>query len=78
MGRRAWAIASWVFWLSWMAVAVVVELFTVFSEKKRGTLPLTRVVRDRLMRKSAFAKFGVLLFLGWIVLHFLTGGGMSW
>jgi hypothetical protein len=66
------ALVSWIFWLSWMAVGLVYELFAVFTEKKNGSLPLTRVVRDRLMRRSAFAKFGVLLFLTWLWIHFVT------
>lgn len=66
------AVVSWVFWLSWMVVGLGYELYAVFTEKKQGTLPLTRVVRDRLMRRSAVAKLGVLLFLTWLWVHFVT------
>lgn len=66
-----WVIFSWAFWLTWMAVAVVYEVFSVVEEKRLQTLPLTRVVRDRLMRKSTVIKFGVLLFLTWIWIHFI-------
>jgi hypothetical protein len=70
------ATLSWVFWLVWMAVGLAYELFAVFSEKKHGTLPLTRVVRDRLMRRSTLVKVGVLLFLTWLWVHFVTP--MEW
>jgi hypothetical protein len=70
------ALASWIFWLAWMAIGLAYELFAVFTEKKRGTLPLTRVVRDRLMRRFVLAKLGVLLFLAWLCLHFFTN--TSW
>lgn len=66
------ALVSWIFWLAWMAVGLAYELFAVFTEKRRGTLPLTRVVRDRLMRRFVLAKLGVLLFLAWLCLHFFT------
>lgn len=66
------ALASWIFWLAWMAIGLAYELFAVFTEKKRGTLPLTRVVRDRLMQRFVLAKLGVLLFLAWLCLHFFT------
>ena len=70
------ALASWIFWLAWMVIGLAYELFAVFTEKKRGTLPLTRVVRDRLMRRFVLAKLGVLLFLAWLCLHFFTN--TSW
>ena len=66
------ALASWVFWLVWMLVGLVYELYAVITEKKSGALPLTRVVRDRLMRRSSIAKIGVLLFLTWLWVHFVT------
>lgn len=67
-----WRIFSWGYWLSWMGAGVAYELFAVKNEKKLGTMPLTRVTRDRIMRGSRPARFGVLLFLAWIDLHFLT------
>lgn len=66
------ALVSWVFWLSWMAAGVVYEVFAVVMEKRNGALPLTRVVRDRLMRRFVLVKLGVLLFLAWLCLHFFT------
>lgn len=72
----AWALFSWVFWLAWMGVAVVYELFAVVMEKRNGALPLTRVVRDRLMKRFVLAKLGVLLFLSWLCLHFFLN--VSW
>ena len=66
------ALVSWVFWLGWMAAGLAYELFAVYSEKRYGTLPLTRVVRDRLMRRFVLVKLGVLLFLAWLCLHFFT------
>lgn len=67
---------SWAFWLGWMALGLFYELFAVFSEKRYGTLPLTRVVRDRLMKRFWPVKLGVLLFLSWLSLHFLLN--VSW
>lgn len=64
------ALFSWVFWFGWMAAGLAYELFAVFTEKSKGTLPLTRVVRDRLMKRFVVAKLGVLLFLAWLCLHF--------
>ena len=70
------ALVSWVFWLGWMAAGIVYELYAVTMEKRNGALPLTRVVRDRLMRRFVVAKLGVLLFLAWLCLHFFTN--VSW
>ena len=64
------ALVSWAFWLAWMAAGLAYELFTVWGEKRYGALPLTRIVRDRLMRRFVVVKLGVLLFLAWLVLHF--------
>lgn len=61
---------SWGFWLAWMAAGIVFELYAVREEKRNGALPLTRVVRDRLMRRFWFAKVGVLAFLAWLIVHF--------
>ena len=65
-------VVSWVFWLGWMAAGLTYELYAVTMEKRNGALPLTRVVRDRLMRRFVVAKLGVLLFLAWLCLHFFT------
>lgn len=66
------ALASWIIWFVWMAFGAAFEVFTVLEEKRTGALPLTRVVRDRLMRRSTVVKLGVLLFLTWIWVHFIT------
>ena len=65
-----WVIFSWAFWLIWMGVGLSYELYAVHEEKHNGALPLTRVVRDRLMRKSTLVKFVVVFFLFWLLLHF--------
>lgn len=61
---------SYVVWAVLGAGALGFELYAVKHERKNGALPLTRVVRDRLMRKSPAVKVGVLAFLAWIFLHF--------
>ena len=65
---------SWAFWAVWMLVGLSYELYAVFTERKSGALPLTRVVRDRLMRRSTLIKVGMLLFLTWLWVHFLVPG----
>ena len=64
--------ASWVFWVLWMAVGLAYELYAVYFEKRHGALPLTRVVRDRLMRRAWPVKLGVAFFLFWLLIHFVT------
>lgn len=66
------AVVSWVFWLAWMAAGLVFELYAVREEKRNGTLPLTRVVRDRLMRRFWPVKIAVLAFLAWLTVHFVV------
>jgi hypothetical protein len=66
------ALFSWGFWAVWAAIGLAFELFAVRTERKTGALPLTRVVRDRLMRKSTIAKVGMLTFLTWLWVHFVT------
>lgn len=70
------ATESWVFWIVWAALGLAFELFAVYTEKEKGTLPLTRVARDRLMRKSTIAKYGMLTFLTWLWIHFIFP--LSW
>jgi hypothetical protein len=65
---------SWIFWAAWAIVGVVFELYAVLTEKRSGAEPLTRVLRDRLMRRFLLARLAVLLFLSWLGLHFLVGG----
>lgn len=67
---------SWGFWFVWALIGLAFELYAVVTERKTGALPLTRVVRDRLMRKSTVAKVGMLTFLTWLWLHFITP--LSW
>jgi hypothetical protein len=63
---------SWAFWIVWAAIGLGYELFAVFTEKRTGALPLTRVLRDRIMRRSFVAKLGVLTFLTWMWVHFIV------
>jgi len=70
----ALGLFSWAFWATWAAVGLAYELYAVFTEKKTGALPLTRVVRDRLMRKSPAIKVGMLAFLSWLLVHFIVPG----
>lgn len=63
--------ASWIFWAGWIAAGLAWELFAIFTEKKTGALPLTRPV-DYLMKRFILVKLGVLLFIAWLALHFLT------
>ena len=67
---------SWIFWGVWALSGLAYELYAVVFEKKSGALPLTRVLRDRLMRRFVVVKLGVLLFLAWLVLHLTTS--LSW
>jgi len=68
----SWALASWVYWLVWGALFLAWEIPAVFLEKRNGMLPLTRVVRDRLMRRHSIFKLAVTLLLAWLSLHFLV------
>lgn len=65
-------VFSWIFWAAWALVGLGYELYAVATEKRTGALPLTRVLRDRLMRRFVVVKLAVLLFLAWLGLHFLT------
>lgn len=65
-------LLSWGFWITWAVIGLAYELYAVFTEKRTGALPLTRVLRDRIMRKNAAAKIGVMAFLAWLLLHFTT------
>lgn len=56
-------------WLAIFAVALVVELVGLFFENRdRGIEPLTRIIRDRIVRRRRF--YGVLIFLAWVWLGF--------
>lgn len=68
------ALASWVYWAVWVGLFLAWEIPAVLLEKKTGMLPLTRVVRDRLMKRSVVARLGVLLLLSWLAMHFLFPG----
>lgn len=65
-------LISYLFWALWALAGLGYELYAVASERRSGALPLTRVVRDRLMRRSTVAKVGVLAFLTWLWVHFVT------
>lgn len=67
---------SYIFWGLWLAAGLAYELYAVFTERRTGALPLTRVVRDRLARRFWPVKIALLTFLAWLALHFLTP--LSW
>lgn len=66
------SLFSWGFWVTWVVIGLAFELFAVATEKKTGALPLTRVVRDRLMRRSKLFAVFMLAFLAWLFVHFIT------
>lgn len=66
----AWV--SWAFWLGTMAVQLAYELYAVETERRSGALPLTRILRDRLMRKHTILKLGGLLLWSWLGVHFFS------
>ena len=63
---------SWLVWGIWAAFGLGWEVFDVLTEHRTGALPLTRIVRDHLMRKHTWARLGMLLFLTWLWVHFVT------
>lgn len=67
---------SEIIWALWFAVGIGWELYTVLREKKTGDEPLTRIVRDRLMRSKSpvgiFTRLAFIAFIGWLTLHWLT------
>lgn len=67
-----WGLFSWVYWALWILAFFAYEIPAVMLEKKYGTLPLTRVVRDRLMRRITLFRLGGLLAVTWIWVHFVT------
>ena len=63
---------SLAFWLSWAFVGAAYEVWAVLMERRTGDQPLTRVVRDRLMRIPTWGKiiqFVVMGFLAWWLVH---------
>lgn len=64
-------MTSEIVWLVIGLAALTWELVGVFFEKKHGIEPLTRIMRDRLMRRHAVVKLGFLLFWAWLGLHWL-------
>lgn len=69
-------LVSWIFWGVWALVGLGYELYAVLYEKRHRALPLTRVVRDRLARRSVLIRLALLLGLAWLGLHWLTP--LSW
>jgi hypothetical protein len=58
-----------IIWLAIFSVGFVVELVGLFFEnRQRGIEPLTRIVRDRIIRHRRF--YGVLIFAAWVWLGF--------
>ena len=61
-------------WLVIGVVALVVELVGLFWEnQRRGIEPLTRIIRDRLMRQPV-VYLGILVFWLWLGFHFFVEG----
>lgn len=67
-----WSLFSWIYWSLWILAFFAYEIPAVYLEKKHGTLPLTRVVRDRLMRRITLFRLAGLLAVTWIWVHFVT------
>jgi hypothetical protein len=63
-------------WALWFAIGIGWELYCVFREKKTGDEPLTRIVRDRMMRSSSpvgiITRLTFIAFIGWLTLHWLV------
>jgi hypothetical protein len=66
----AWGLLSWVYWTVWVGLFFAWEIPAVLLEKRNGMLPLTRVIRDRLMRRHVVLKLAGLLVVSWLFLHF--------
>lgn len=64
---------SEIVWSVWAAVGVAWEMVGVFGEKKWRQEPLTRIVRDRLMRSKLGIIFRLIFiaFMGWLFLHWM-------
>ena len=67
-----WGLFSWVYWALWIVMFLAYEIPAVLFEKRKGTLPFTRVSRDRLMRRSVVFRLVGLLVLAWLSLHYVT------
>lgn len=63
---------SEIVWAVILLVALGWELAGVFLEKRYRIEPLTRIVRDRIMRKSVIARLAFLLFWAWLGFHWLA------
>jgi hypothetical protein len=73
-------IAAWVSYAVWgglFGVVLTTEFVALFTEHRTGLLPLTRVVRDRLMPRSRLARTALLLFLAWLPYHFFLEGPVT-
>lgn len=70
---------SLIFWLTWVVIGALYEVFSVLMEKRTGDQPMTRVFRDRLMRIPIWGKliqFSVMGFLAWWLVHW--GVNLPW
>jgi hypothetical protein len=67
---------SEIVWAIWFIVGIAWELWCVKQERKTGDEPLTRIVRDRLMKSKSpvgiITRLSFICFIGWLVLHWLT------
>jgi len=64
------ALVSYLVWGISAGVLLVFEFVALFTEKRSGLLPLTRVLRDRIMPRSRLVRTLVLLALAWLPYHF--------
>jgi len=65
-----------IFWGLWVVLGIAFELFAVFTEKRTGQEPLTRLLRDRLMARPGVVgwtvRLGTMTFIGYLTFHFFT------
>jgi hypothetical protein len=65
---------EWI-WLAIFLVGLTAELVGLaFENYRRGVEPLTRIVRDRLMRRHRWFGFLIFCFWAWLGFHFFVGG----
>ncbi len=64
---------SEIVWGVWFSIGIAWEMVGVFKEKEWKQEPLTRIVRDRLMRSELGIVFRLIFiaFMGWLLLHWL-------
>jgi hypothetical protein len=68
------ALVSYLVWGFAALALLAFEIVAVVTERKTGLLPLTRIVRDRLMKRSRPIRLLVLFALVWLPYHFFLEG----